>query len=327
MWVGVLKRFEQFHQNLLLTDKQIDDGITKAIGIRSCLNHNYYGGTPGFDNCFLIGSWAKETHVRPPRDIDIYFVLPASTYHSFSTNIGNQQSALLQDVKNVLLRTYPSTTMRGDGQVVVVNFSTTNIEVVPAFSQQNGRYLVCDTHDGGRYMETDPKSEFDFINSVDRSNANNLRPMIKILKSWQSHCSVPIKSIQLELIVAEFLSQSLWRLQSFYYFDWLIRDFFLFLYHKANGSVFVPGTNESIYLESAWQSRAESAYHRAVKACNYEKLDLVTMAGEEWQKIFGLQVPKLGVTGALLTSWPPSAYGKKNLASLHRQVFISGCVR
>ena len=303
MWIGVIDRFRTFEQNLQLTEAQIEDGVKKVLGVQQCLNRHYYGSSHGMEHCFLVGSWGKGTLTRPPRDIDIYFVLPAHVFQRFSTNVGNRQSALLQEVKNVLARTYSTTEMRGDGQVVVVKFSTMNVEVVPAFSLGNDRYLICDTHDGGRYVETAPKSEWDCINSNDTANADNLRPLIKMLKAWQAYCSVPIKSFQLELVVVEFLRQSPWRLKGYFYYDWLMRDFFAFLYHSANRYVYVPGTNEPIFLGDAWQSRAESAYGRALKACEYEQLDLVRMAGEEWQKIFGPQIRKnqgLGLAAAAL---------------------------
>ena len=77
----------------------------------------------------------------------------------------------------------------------------------------------------------------------------------------------------------------------YYYYDWIMRDFFAYLYHRANQYVCVPGTGELIALGDEWQSRSETAYHRAVNACEYEKADYVHAAGEEWQKIFGKQIP------------------------------------
>jgi hypothetical protein len=111
-------------------------------------------------------------------------------------------------------------------------------------------------------------------------------------KAWQAYCSVPIKSFHLELVGAEFLAQSPWRLYDFFWFDWILRDFFLYLYWKANTWITVPGSGENIYLGSDWQSRAESAYWRAVKACDHERENQVAEAGEEWQKIFGQQIPR-----------------------------------
>ena len=65
--------------------------------------------------------------------MDLYFLLPPHVYGRFQGHLWNRQSALLQEVKNVLSDTYPNTDMSGDGQAVLVRFETYNVEVVPAF--------------------------------------------------------------------------------------------------------------------------------------------------------------------------------------------------
>jgi hypothetical protein len=196
-------------------------------------------------------------------------------------------------VKATLAVTFPGTDMSGDGQVVLVNFASYNVEVVPAFALTTpGRYWICDTNSGGSYKETAPWAEAQHISDTDTANAGNLRPLIRMLKAWQACCSVSIKSFQLELLAAAFLAQSPWRHKDWFYFDWLIRDFFAFLYHRANTNIVVPGTFESVALGDAWQSRAATAYQRAFKACEYEYANKVAEAGDEWQKIFGTDVPR-----------------------------------
>lgn len=292
MWIAVRQRFTQFDVNLELTSAQRQDGLTKRNGVVSSLNRHYYDSLSTTDNSFFIGSWSKGTATRPPRDVDMYFVLPVSVYHRFQSYLGNPQSSLLQEVKTVLAATYPDTDMRGDGQVILVRFETYNVEVVPAFLLESGRYWICDTHNGGSYKQTDPWAEVRHIDSTDQTNNRNLRPLIRMLKAWQRNCSVPLKSFQIELLAADFLPASPWHLHDFFYFDWITRDFFAYLYHRANTFITVPGTFERIYLGNEWQSRALTAYDRAVKACDYEKINLVEAAGEEWQKIFGQQIPR-----------------------------------
>ncbi len=291
-WIAVQPRFEQFNTDLGLTALQQRDGLKKRAGVVSCLNREYFGVSSDTDNSFLIGSWGKSTAKRPPRDVDLYFLLPAAVYHRFQTNRWNRQSALLQEVKDTLGKTYPSTEMRGDGQVVVVGFESFNVEVVPAFLLTTGRYWICNTHDGGSYKETDPWAELCHIDAIDNACNHNLRPLIRMIKAWQSWCSVPIKSFMLELVAAEFLSQSPWREKSFFWFDWITRDFFAYLWNRANSFLLVAGTQERVWLGNDWQSRAESAWRRSVKACEYEERNQVPAAGEEWQKIFGPQIPR-----------------------------------
>ena len=113
-----------------------------------------------------------------------------------------------------------------------------------------------------------------------------------MLKAWQNYCSVQIKSFHLELVAAEFLLQSPWRLRDYFWFDWITRDFFAYLYSKASASMAIPGLDERINLGNEWQSRTLMAWSRAVKACDFDQRNLVDAAGEEWQKIFGDDLPR-----------------------------------
>ncbi len=111
-------------------------------------------------------------------------------------------------------------------------------------------------------------------------------------KCWKLYCQVPIKSFLLELLMTEFLNQSEWRLKSYFYYDWLFRDFFKYLKTKTNSDVIVPSTLKKINLGDDWETKVNSAYNRAIKACNYERADNVEEAGEEWKKIFGQEILK-----------------------------------
>ncbi|WP_162878205.1 nucleotidyltransferase [Trinickia diaoshuihuensis] len=293
-WIYVTRRFRTFLDNLALTSNQVADGQTKFGGVVSCLNAAYHGHNSETLNAFYIGSWAKQTRIRPPRDVDLYFLLPLSAYHRFQGYQGNKQSALLQEVKAKLLQTYPRTNIRGDGPVVLVGFDSYNVEVVPAFLYDAGdrSYYVCDTKNGGRYMTTKPLHEVDAIAAADARNSNNVRRLVRMLKAWQAWCSVPIKSFYLELLAVEFMDQCPWRQNDYFYYDWISRDFFGWLISKANTFVLAPGTFELLWLGDAWKSRAETAYARAIKACQYERSNTQGAAGDEWQKIFGFDIPK-----------------------------------
>lgn len=295
-WIHVIDRFRTFLDNVELTTLQVLDGATKCKGVISCLNAAYYGHNSETANAFLIGSWAKDTRIRPPRDVDLYFVLPLAVYHRFEAygNSVNKQSALLQEVKGKLLAAYPSSSIKGDGPVVLAGFTSYNVEIVPAFlyDANDRSYYVCDTKGGGKYMTTKPLHEVDAIQAADDRNSHNVRQLIRMLKCWQAWCSVPIKSFYLELLAIDFLDQWQWRNYSYFFYDWMCRDFFKWMIAKANTSVWLPGTYEMLWLGDAWKSRAESAYSRASKACDFEQINDMANAGDEWQKIFGTDIPK-----------------------------------
>ncbi|HEY4914134.1 MAG TPA: nucleotidyltransferase, partial [Candidatus Dormibacteraeota bacterium] len=138
MWFFVTRRFTRLLAELTITDWQREDGQTKQAGVRLCLNRYYWGVGSETANSMLIGSWGKNTRLRPPRDVDILFLLPATVHARFQERDGNRQSQLLQEVKEVLAQTYTQTTMRGDGQVVLIPFNSTPVEVAPGFRCRDG---------------------------------------------------------------------------------------------------------------------------------------------------------------------------------------------
>ena len=113
--------------------------------------------------------------------------------------------------------------------------------------------------------------------------------LIKMLKAWKRECNVDIKSICLEVLANAFVAQWQYRHQTIYYYDWMIRDFFAFMLRYVNGWTQPAGITERILLGDCWESKCQTAYGRALKACDYERADNGTAAAVEWQKIFGSQ--------------------------------------
>ncbi len=291
MWAGVTERFRRFHAALQPTSAEVDDAVAKQLGVRQSLQRAYWGPTSDNPPGFMVGSWGKRTMVRPSNDVDVFMPLPAEVYSRIEGYSGNRQSALLQEVKNNLASTYWQTNMRGDGQVVVVNFNTIKIEVVPVFRLNNtGAWLMPDTNNGGRWRTVYPDAEGASLDEADIVSNRNCRPLIQIVKAWKYHCNVPIKSFHLERIVSDFMRSYAFKDQSYFYYDWFVRDFLYFLCGKRNTLIYAPASNEMVGIGDAWYSRAITAYERAVEACEYEWRDYIVSAGQEWQKLFGTRI-------------------------------------
>ncbi|TCU65485.1 hypothetical protein EDE08_11399 [Bradyrhizobium sp. R2.2-H] len=257
--------------NLAITQAQLDDGNTKQGGVRACLNRHYYDVSSETANSILIGSWGKATRVRPSRDVDILFLLPASVYTQYQARTGNRQSALLQEVKNVLLGTYSQTSMRGDGQVVAIPFNQTPIEVAPGFRCTDGSILVCDTNNGGRYTISTAEAEEQSLSASDSYCVGNTRALARMMKQWQREHNVPLKSFQLERLAIEFLGTWSNNQKDHFWYDWMVRDFFAFLTGRANTHIFMPSTGEMIWLGDEWVFKAQRAHKHAVTACEHER--------------------------------------------------------
>ena len=185
MWIYVRRRFQVFLENLKITADQAEDGETKHMGVVACLNRAYWNHSGETANRVLIGSWGKQTRVRPPRDIDILFILPVEDYWRFQQRTGNRQSQLLQEMRDVLGQTYSATNIRGDGQVIVIPFNTYKIEVAAAFPREGGGFLICDTNDGGRYKHVDPIAEIAALDAADRRRLAGASVGVLLSKSIQ----------------------------------------------------------------------------------------------------------------------------------------------
>ena len=290
--MGVTKRFSDFNEELLVTNQQRDDAIVKAVRIAEILQRAYYNTNGAGENLLIVGSWGKGTQVRPSNDLDMMFALPRHVFERFDAYQGNKQSALLADVRGHLIVPNARTDIRADGQVVVVDYQSITIEVVPVLRKADAELIMPDTRDGGRWKTVDPIAQIMRIEAVDKHLRGHLRPFIRLIKQWRREKNVPIKSFVLEFLCADFLMSYRHNDESFFYFDWFVRDFFASMIARQNTSLILPGTNEAIHLGNEWVSRAHTAYTIAVTACEYEREDWVGLAGEEWQKIFGPRIAK-----------------------------------
>ncbi|MDF1599709.1 hypothetical protein PZ895_07955 [Mesorhizobium sp. YIM 152430] len=289
--MSVSERFRIFLERLTLTDIQMQNGRDRRESAIKPLNLYYWASSSGTANSIFIGSWAKRTRMRPPRDVDVLFQLPYSVYEQYQRREGNKQSQLLQEIRGVLLKSYPYTAIRGDGPAVVVPFSSYNVEVIPAFKLEDGKYWVCITAGGGSYKAADYEAERVAISSSTTRSNGNTRELVKMMKRWQTHCAVPIKSFWFEILAVDFINSWEHAGKSRTWYDWMVRDFLVYLVGKENSYVFAPGTWEAMSLGSAWTSKARTARDRAINACEHEAGSRPISAGEEWQKIFGTDIP------------------------------------
>lgn len=287
----VAGRFKNFLINIQLTSKQERDAQIKCNGVCRKLHNHYYVSNYESPTKLLVGSYAKRTAIAPPTDIDVLFVMPYKEFKRYNSHSGNGQSHLLQDIKNILLEKYSDTDISGDGQVVMVNFVSYNVEVIPAFRLKNGNYYIPDTHDDGSWKETSPKSEMkNIIISNVGSNGNTVR-LIKMIKAWKYYCNVPIKSLVIELRAINFLKKWKYYDKSLIYYDWMVRDFFMKLLKCVNSECKIPGIDEKISYGDKWESKARTALNRAEKACEFKLMVNYIDTIQEWKKIFGDRFP------------------------------------
>ena len=269
--MNVNDQFLKFYENIKLTPAQRDDAVTKHTGVCKKL-HDYYYPNVEYNGStkLLIGSYAKHTHIRPARDIDVIFIMPPEKFEQYDDNQSNCQSQLLQDIKAILVEKYPNTPIRADEKVVVLEFADTkhDVELLPAWENDDGTFRIPNSVNGGSWENWNPRLEILKISNSDEATGKT-RALIRMVKKWSENCSAKIKSYKIENGVIDFFTTVDHGLD----YPVLVKNFFGYLY--------------SATADENLRSYLSTAFNRAKKACEFEDNNKMEDAVAEWQKVFG----------------------------------------
>jgi Second Messenger Oligonucleotide or Dinucleotide Synthetase domain len=258
------------------------------------LNLEFWSTDSKTYHSFYTGSYGRGTAVGSVSDIDMIFQLPVAKYNQYNSYLGNGQSALLQEVSRAIQKTYGTTNIGADGQVVSVPF-TDNItfEVLPAFVNDDGSYTFPDSNNGGRWRTTNPKPEIDAMNSMDAETNGNLKQLCRMARAWKATWGVPIGGLLIDTLAYYFVRNSIYKDKSFLYYDWMSRDFFDYLRACSDTQEYwlSPGSNQHVVNVGYFQYKATRCYNIAVDACSYYGEKYGWTARQRWREIYGTQFP------------------------------------
>ncbi len=186
--------FKHFSDDLKISTNMKSTISDRYLAICKRLNLDFWHMDTTSGGRF-VGSYGRGTANGWVSDIDMLFEMPLRTYHQYSDYLGNGQSALIQAVKNSIAKTYPTTTLKGDGQIVTVDFSDqTKFEVLPVFKVgTDNKYTHADSNNGGSWKVTNPIPEIDAINNGNILTNYNLKNLCRMARAWKYYCTVPIK--------------------------------------------------------------------------------------------------------------------------------------
>jgi len=146
---------------------------------------------------FLVGSYIKKTQIKPPTDVDLMIVL--SDYFLSPTRISSPKRLLL-GFNNFLKQTYPYSTLKPDGQAIVIKFSDgINMDVVPAFKGIKSGYVIPNLKTN-TWVRTDPKVYNELLSNVNKALDGKLIPIIKMIKCWNLVRGKALKSLHIEIL-------------------------------------------------------------------------------------------------------------------------------
>lgn len=292
--MSVSGMFNGLSNNLMLS-RMLKDSISARVGkMIRCLNEDFRTTSSDTANSFYVGSYGRNTAIPSISDIDVVFVLPVSTYWQYDRHLGNGQSALLQAIRNSVRRTYPTTQIAADGQVISVNFvDGVKVEILGAVLNENGGYTFPDSNGGGRWRECKPKHEINEFSTRNGLCNSNLVQLGRMARAWKDNNNVPISGMLIDTLAYQFIGSWGYRDKSYLYHDLMTRDFFAFLAGLDMTKTYwlAPGSNSHVYKTGVFQHKAKTAYDYALSAIQHLDRDELWSAHYDFRRIYGNAFP------------------------------------
>lgn len=285
MATTVTSGFQKLRENLEISGLQASTVSVRQTNVRDAVKKELNVSAD-----FLTGSYIRNTMIAPLVDVDVdVFVVLDSQYFS-----QDGQATLLDRMKRVLKRTYPSTPdISRDGQAVTITFTDFKVDVVPAFDRQGGGYLIPNTI-GNEWISTNPKTHVALWTQRNKLHNGDLIPLIKMLKGWNRGHGSYLRSFYLETLTLQiFNGITISSLPSAvrYFFDKARTSVGYALTDPAGYSV-IRGLSQSD--QDQVKSRIESAYTRALNAEDAERRGRTEDAFHYWRLIFDDYFPAYG---------------------------------
>lgn len=278
---------------------QIRDGGTIATRygrITKRLNTDFWTTTSDTAHSLYVGSYGRNTAIAGFSDMDIIFQLPYSEYERYNNYSGNGQSALLQAVKASIENTYATTSIRADGQVIMVPFDDgITFEVVSAFVNDNDSFTFPNANDGGSWKVTNPRPEIKAIRDRNAVTNGNLIPLCRMMRDWKNKWSVPVGGLLIDTLAYQFIETWEHRDKSFVYYDYMCRDFFKWMANQDENQEWwrAPGSGQYVWGKGLFQYKAKRCYNLSLEAIEHEMATPKRewSAKQKWREIFTTNFP------------------------------------
>lgn len=283
--MSVSNMFKTFLDNLKVDQdgaKKISD---RYSNITKILNKKFRNIDSETNYCLQIGSYGRWTGIKGISDLDMIYIMPNYAWDDYKNN----PSKLLTDTRAKLLSHYDSTDISVDRCIVAVKFKKQEVEVQPAFEQEDGSFKYPDSYDKGSWKKTKPREEIKAMQEFNEQKNNNLRSLCKMIRAWKNHCGVAIGGLLIDTLAHNFLqSTSKYDTKSFHYYDEMIRDFFEYLKNEPEKDYYLAlGSQQRVKVVASFQKKAKKAYENVLLAINSSD----SQKNTAWKKIFGRSFP------------------------------------
>lgn len=292
--MGVGDWFSTFCAGLRINQEKRTSIGNRTGRIAAQLNHDFRSLDSKTASRFYVGSYGRSTAIPSVSDVDVLYELPAALYAKYDAYSSNGQSALLNAVRDSLRKTYSTSNIAGDGQVVVIKFDDgIKFEVLPAFLNQGGGYTFADSNSGGSWRTCKPKQEMEAFSSRNVDCAGNLVELARMARAWRDYNNVPMSGMLIDTLAFQFIANWAHRKQSYLYYDYMTRDFFNYLAGQDSTKTYwlAPGSGSHVYRQGPFEYKARQAELRALEAIAHQASNQDWSAKQKYRDVYGTTFP------------------------------------
>jgi len=189
---SVLEEFEKFRSKIEPTEKEKDSISASHIKMRTILKNSVELSVV---DTFLTGSYARQTMIRPLKDVDFFVQI------NYGRHKNDSSIQLLKKVRRVLRSAYSLTPMTIVPPCVKVKFNFCHFEVVPAIGRKgNADLFEIPSNSGRGWQFAYPKIPDNWMTQENKKAGGFFKPTIKMLKRWRDVHNVPLRSFHLEML-------------------------------------------------------------------------------------------------------------------------------
>lgn len=305
--MGLSKDFQKYCDAIKLGNRENMEDTAGEIAKK--LNSYYYNlKQDDSSHMYIVGSVGRNTAIKGSSDLDLLFDLPDDVYKKYDNYESNGQSELLQEIKDVIKERYPKTKMRGDGQVVVIEFTKYTVELVPGFRQTDDRFKYPNTHDGGAWVYTDPLPEQEECKKSNDKSNGSYYDFCHIIRAWKNCVGFELGGLLIDtLVYNHFKEKEFYPSVTYDEYMTVLKNVFTYLKNCNEDQEYwlAVGSNQHVYNngDGAFVSKAKKAL-KHINDAEEEKKDINTVLRE----LLGNDFPKSSSTNLQHSIHPERTY-------------------
>lgn len=287
-----MSQVSEVFEGLLLNLKvnNSDSIASRRDEVTKSLNKEYRSLEGSTANRLMVGSYGRHTAIRGISDLDLIFILPASDREKYDKEGG--ASKVLSRTRLAIQARYPTTVVRVDRLVVVVEFHNFMFEVQPVFENADSSFSYPDTA-SDTWKVTKPREEIAAMSDEDDLAGGNLRRLCRFTRAWKNRHGVVMGGLVIDTLAHNFIRKNTtYRTAKSGTYDLMVRDFFLFLSEEEDHEFYSAlGSRQRVRVKKKFQRKAKKAHHLCLEAIGAEGQK---NAYKKWRAVFGNSVPVVG---------------------------------